>query len=182
LNDPAEEPAATKAKGKQNKVTQKNIAPSVPGDGPPDPDPAPLDGVAETPRRPDTAPAKSRSLPRDRDAYTTPQPKEVRHTKAYRGKAYNEVQQAAELQQLPDPSSDDLDPATKPDGVNAIPLKATVNGPNPPEKEVIDLTTKEESPPATPIPPAQLPESNEGSAELKAGWVCSSESFEPCAH
>lgn len=169
---------ATREKAKQNVITQKRPAPSAPGDEPPEPSPAPPDGIIEVPNLPDVALVGVGPLPGGR--HITPQPEEVCHTKVHRSKTRNGGREA-ELQQLPDPPSDDVGPATKSDDANAIPSKVPDKGSNPPEKEIIDLTTKEESPPATPLAPSQTPEPNEGPAKLKAGWVCSLESFGLCA-
>lgn len=62
-----------------------------------------------------------------------------------------------------------------PGGVGGTPSKASSDGSDLPEREIIDLTIKEESRSVTPISPTQAPEPNEDPAELKAGCVSSSE-------
>jgi len=86
-------------------------------------------------------------------------------------RALQEHQEAVKLDRPPGPPSDSVDPATEQDDVGATSPKISGDGPISPKKEVIDLTIKEESRPGTPIPPPRAPESNEGPAGLKAGWV-----------
>jgi hypothetical protein len=62
-----------------------------------------------------------------------------------------------------------VEPETGREDAKAAPSKVSGDDSNSP-KDVIDLTVKEESPPATPIP-LRAPEPNTGPAGLKAGWV-----------
>lgn len=159
-------------KGKRKKPARKETPSSVPEGLLPDPGPAPFDRVAEMPHRPDTAPAEIGSLSGDR--YPTPQPDDAHHTKPRRRKkrkGQREDQEVAKLQQPSGPPPDNVDPATEQDDMKAASSKIPGEGPNPPKREIVDLTIKEESRPATPIPPAQGPEPNESPAGLKAGWV-----------
>jgi len=103
-----------------------------------------------------------------------PGPKAMRLSKSRRSKKRNpqqEHQEVAELQQPSSPPPDNVDPATEPGDAKAASPKTSGNSPDPPKREVVDLTIKEESRSATPIPPTGTPRSNEGPAGLKAGWV-----------
>ena len=84
-------------------------------------------------------------------------------------RALQEHREAVKPDRPPGPPSDSVDPATEQDDAGATSSKISGDGAISP-KEVIDLTIKEESRPGTPIPP-RAPESNEGPAGLKAGWV-----------
>jgi hypothetical protein len=147
----------------------------VPEDELPESGPAFPDGVAEIPHRSDT-PAKIGSLPGDR--YPTPQPEEAGHAKsshrAKKRKLQKEGQEVAELQRPPAPTPDNTGLATEPGGAKVISSKVSGGGSNPAEKEIIDLTIKEESRSATPTFPAQANELNRDPVGLNAGWVCAS--------
>jgi hypothetical protein len=71
-----------------------------------------------------------------------------------------------------------VDPTTKPDDAKVIFSTVAEGGSTPPEREIIDLTIKEESRPATPIPPPRASQSDEDPAGLEAGWVSSPEILE----
>jgi len=170
--DKAGEKPAGKAKAKRKTPARKEAASSVPKKTLPGPVPVPLDGVAEMLQPPDTAPAEVGSL--SGDGYPTPQPDDAHHTKSYsqkKKKGQREGQEVAKLQQLSGPPLDNVNPVAEQDDTKADSSNLPGDGPNPPKREIIDLTVKEESRPATPIPPAQGPESNEGPTGLKAGWV-----------
>ena len=169
--DEAEEKQAALAKRKGKKPARKETASSVLKETLPGQGSTPLDGVAEVPHRPDTAPAEIGSLPGDKSP--APQPEGVRRKNLRRRRQWRarpEHRGAAESDQPPDPPSDNVDPATEQGNAEAASSKIS-GDPSSPKKEVIDLTIKEESPPATPIPPPHAPESNEGPVGLKAGWV-----------
>ncbi|KAF9651467.1 hypothetical protein BDM02DRAFT_810756 [Thelephora ganbajun] len=167
-----EEKLAAQAKEKRRPLARKETPPFVPGGELLESGPAPLNGVTEVPLRPDTAPAEIASLPGDR--CPTPQPEGMRRAKPHRKKKRNpqrEGEEVTKLQQPSGPPPDDPDPAMDPGDAKATPSNNPGDGPPPPNREIIDLTIKEESHPGTPIPPAQAPESkNEGPAGLKAGW------------
>ena len=168
--DKAEEKQVAPTKGKSKKPARKENASSVHEETLPKPGPAALDGVIEIPHRPDTAPAEIGSLPGDR--YPTPKPEGMHRSKSSRRrerKRQQEAREVAKLQQLSVPPPDDVD--SELDGAKAASSKISANGPDLPTDEIIDLTIKEESRSATPIPPARGPELNEGPAGLKAGWV-----------
>lgn len=151
---------------------RKKAAPSVPEDNLSGPDPPLSDGVVEFPHGSDITPTDIGPLPGDR--YPTPQPEEIQHAKSHRAKKKKPHQegQEPELRRPPGPSSDQMDLAREPEDSKIISSKASGDSSNPPGREIIDLTVKEESRSATPISPAQAPESNEDPADLKAGWVC----------
>jgi len=172
LNE-GEEKQATLAKGRQKKPAKKKTASSVPEETLPRQGSTPLNGVAEVTHRPDTAPAEFRSLPRDKSP--PPQPEGARRKKAHRGmktRALQEHQEAVKLDRPLGPPSDSVDPVTeRGDSDVGATSKISGDGPISPKKEIIDLTIKEESRPGTPVPPSRTPESKEGPAGLKAGWV-----------
>jgi hypothetical protein len=175
-NDPylgkAGEKQVAPARRRRKALARKETASSVPEETLPEPDPAPFDGAAETPHRPDTAPAEVGSLPGD--MYSTPQPEAVHRTRSHRGekrKPQQDDQEAAKLQQPSGPPPGNVDRTTEPEDATAASSKISGDGPSPPEREIIDLTIKEESLPTTPIPHAQAPGSNEDPPGLRAGWV-----------
>lgn len=144
---------------------RKKTASSVPEQALPEPGPA-LDSATEIPHRPDTAPAEIGSLP---DGYPTPQPEAGRRTKSHtrkwrKSRLQQEDQEASKLQQPSDPTPENVDQAKEPDDAE-VGSKASGDGPNSPKGEIIDLTIKEES------PPAQVSGSNEGAPGLRAGCV-----------
>ena len=77
----------------------------------------------------------------------------------------------SKLEQPSTPPPGNVNRTMEPDDVDATSSKFSSDGPNPPKADIIDLTIKEESPPATLIPPTQVPGSNESASGLKAGWV-----------
>lgn len=95
----------------------------------------------------------------------------MRHTRSRRKwkRRQQGDQEASTLQHLSGPLPDNVDQVTEPGDVKVASPKNSGDGPTPPE--IIDLTIKEESPPSTPILPAQVLGSNEGVPGLKAGWV-----------
>ena len=73
------------------------------------------------------------------------------------------------LQQLPQPPSNVIDHAEKPNDPGAVSLEIADGSSNQLKREIIDLTnTMEEWGSAV-----QAPESNEDPTGLRAGWVCS---------
>lgn len=172
-----EKQAAAQAKAKQKTLVRKKTSSSVPENELPDSGPALPEDVTEMPHHSDTAPAENGPLPGDR--YPTPQPEGAHHTKPHRGKKKEQQggQKVAEFQRLPGLPSDGKDPITGLDDAKVISSEVPDDGSNPPEKEVIDLTIKEESRSPTPTSPARAAELGEDPAGLKAGWVCLQEFF-----
>jgi hypothetical protein len=75
------------------------------------------------------------------------------------------------LQQPSSPPPNDVDPAAEPNDAKAISSKTSGEGSGPPEKDIVDLTIKEESRSVTPIPAPQTLVSDDNSSRFKAGWV-----------
>lgn len=161
-----------RVKTNREMLMHRKTAPSILEDIPPEPGPAPPDGAAEIPHRSDTAPPEIGSHPRDR--YPTPRPEELPHTKTRRTgeRKHRQVgKESAKVKRPSGPPPHHMDPVTEPDDTKTNPPEISGDDSNPPEREVIDLTIKEESRPTTPVPPTQAPESREDPAGLKAGWV-----------
>lgn len=173
--DEAKERQAALANGKGKISTRNKAAPSVPEETHPRLEPAPIEATAtDTPHRPDTAPAEIGALPEDRSPAHQPDEGHRAKRRKWRSKgARRELQEAAKVNRPSGPPSDDVEPETGRDDAEAAPSKVSGDNSNSP-KEVIDLTIKEESPPATPVPP-RAPQPNKGPTGLKAGWVRLSE-------
>lgn len=172
LYEEEEKHRTAQAKKKRKAVAQKEAAASVSVDKPPEPGPAPLDSAREIHHRSGSGPAEIGSPPRDK--HPAHQSEEVRHTRSRssrRRKPQRETEEAVELQQPSCPPPNDVDPATAPSDAKAISSKTSGEGSNPPEKDIIDLTIKEESRSVTPIPAPQTLMSDDGPPRFEAGWV-----------
>lgn len=172
--DKAGEKRAAPAKAKRKPLARKETACSVPEEMRPESSPVHLDDAMEIPHRPDTAPAEIGSHPGDR--YPTPQPEAAHHAKpSRRWRRRNRQQGDRETLKLQQPSGsppDNVDQTKEPDDTKAATPEFSGGSPDPLKGEIIDLTVKEESPPAVPIsPPAQVSGSNQDAPDLKAGRV-----------
>ena len=164
--------AAAQDKAKQRIVARKTVTYSIPEVKLQEAGSALPYDTSDTPPRSETS-TKFGSLPGDR--YPTPQPEETRQShRAKKRKSQQEGQEVAEPQRPPAPPPVNADPASESGDAKAVPSKVSDSGSNPAEKEIIDLTIKEESRSATPISPAQGHELDSGPAGLQAGWVCPS--------
>ena len=166
----AKERQAAPAKGRGKRSTRK-AAPPVPEEAHSGLEPVPIEAaVADIPHRSGTDPVETGTIPEDRSL--APRPEEVYRAKRgkwMKNRARREHQEATKANRPPGPPPDDTEPESGRDNAEAALSKVSGDDSNSP-KEVIDLTIKEESPPATPTP-LRASEPNKGPACLKAGWV-----------